>query len=479
MKNVFLRTCTILSTLIATGSSAQTVSTPYTLSGSGSKGIAVGPGDTLFVAGYSDYQIYKIPPGGSPILFIGSGSSGSTDGVGTAASLGDVYDMEVDASGNLYFADYLYQNIRKATPDGTVSTIASFPDGIVSLALGKNDTLYSYSYISGNFSRVDPGGTVTSIAMLPSGAIDLDYVSHDTFYLAGYLNNVIYQIAADGTYTVLAGSGTSGLTDGTGTSAEFANPFSLVRDGLGDLYIADFANHTVRKVSSAGIVSTFAGDGTPGTLDGTGTLAKFTSPIGITISPTSGTLYVSQLSDVGIRAITGATALPLSWLKVQASLTAQRKTNICWEVQEEAVSRYEVLKSTDGRTFTVIGTLKALGDGTRQYSFTDPQQVHKKSYYRVRQIHTDGGSDQTQTLVVSASDLSATTLSIYPSVVDKQLHIDSKIPQTLCILDMQGKLVLHIYLHGDGRQSLDVGSWHSGTYFVQAENGSVYTIVKP
>lgn len=109
------------------------------------------------------------------------------------------------------------------------------------------------------------------------------------------------------TYTVstLAGSGNYGYSNGTGIGASFHSPSGLAIDDSGNVYVADRYNNRIRKITSNGVVTTFAGSGNPAFSDGIGTNASFNEPIGIAID-NSGNLFVADRNNNRIRKITSA-----------------------------------------------------------------------------------------------------------------------------------------------------------------------------
>jgi hypothetical protein len=101
-------------------------------------------------------------------------------------------------------------------------------------------------------------------------------------------------------------SGTSGFSNATGTDARFNAPRGIVRDGTGNAYIADQSNHSIRKVTPLGVVTTFAGTGSSGFVNGNGTSASFNNPVTLAIDANSN-IYVADSSNSAIRKIdTGA-----------------------------------------------------------------------------------------------------------------------------------------------------------------------------
>lgn len=126
-----------------------------------------------------------------------------------------------------------------------------------------------------------------------------------TVFVSDTANALIRKIAADGTVTTLAGSSSlRGNTDGTGAAATFGAPSGLALDAAGNLFVADASNHTIRKVTPAGVVTTFVGAaGLSGTADGTGTQARFNTPTGVALDA-AGNLYVADSLNGTVRRIT-------------------------------------------------------------------------------------------------------------------------------------------------------------------------------
>lgn len=277
----------ILGLIINNVGQAQSVTTvTSSMPTSNNAGIAVGLNDTIYVSSAGNYRIRKLDPSGTVSIFVGSGSSGSVDGTGTAATIQRVYDLEYShTTGYLYFTQYSGGQVRKVSPAGVVTTLATVVGDGAAVAIGTNDTLYTYSMSSGALNRVDPSGTVTLLGTLPGGGTDLKFLNRDTLYLAGGSSQRIFQVSGvTGTYSTLAGSSTSGYTDATGSAAQFSWPTGVTIDGDGYLYVSEYWNNTIRRITKSGVVTTYAGSGTASTVDGTGTSASFNHPWGISIN---------------------------------------------------------------------------------------------------------------------------------------------------------------------------------------------------
>jgi sugar lactone lactonase YvrE len=162
---------------------------------------------------------------------------------------------------------------------------------------------YEVSTLAGNGTPgFSDGNSVSAQFKNPYGIVLAD---NGTLYIADGGNNRIRKITPQGLVSTIAGNGTAGFTDGIGTSAMFNNPTGLALDGKGNIFVADRGNHRIRMISSAGIVSTFAGTGSPGFANGDGSTAQFNNPTGIAsaIQTYGTTLYIADAGNHMIRKI--------------------------------------------------------------------------------------------------------------------------------------------------------------------------------
>jgi sugar lactone lactonase YvrE len=231
----------------------------------------------LFVCDRDANRIVKVTTDGVASVFAGSGSGGAiVNGTGTAAGFYAPYGIAIDGAGNLVVGEYANQAVRKITPAAVVTTLA------------------------GNGTAGFLNGTGTNATFNQPVGLAAD--ASGNVFIADYLNNVIRKITPAGVVTTFAGSGTAALTDGTGTSAAFNGPFALAFDPNGNLIVADYLNHAVRKITPSGVVSTIAGNGTAGYLDATGSAARFFRPAGLAIDGT-GTIFICDAQNNRIRKI--------------------------------------------------------------------------------------------------------------------------------------------------------------------------------
>lgn len=156
--------------------------------------------------------------------------------------------------------------------------------------------------IYGQVSRIAGGGapgsfvTLTGVAVDPSGNV----------FIADWGSSIIYKLTAAGKLSVFAGNGAFGWADGLGKDATFSEPDALVADAAGNVYVSDLQTHLIRKITPAGMVSTFAGKpNNAGANNGIGSAAKFNGPRGLAIDP-AGNIYVADQANNLIRKITPA-----------------------------------------------------------------------------------------------------------------------------------------------------------------------------
>ncbi len=124
-------------------------------------------------------------------------------------------------------------------------------------------------------------------------------------YVADMVNHIIRKVNKDGVVSTFAGSSFSGNKDGMGTSAQMSQPCGITRDAFGNLFVADYGNHKIRKITPSGEVSTYAGTGSVGNVDGASTIASFNHPTGVVVDKL-GTVYVVDQGNNCIRKITSA-----------------------------------------------------------------------------------------------------------------------------------------------------------------------------
>jgi sugar lactone lactonase YvrE len=241
-------------------------------------GIALDSSGNIFVVDSGNHKIRKITSQGVVSTFAGSGSRGSTDGRGADVEFKDPSGIAVD-SGNIFVADTLNHKIRKTVAGVTFITFAGSSEGD---AIGQGT--------AAQFNR--PYG----IALDSSGNI----------FVADTYNHKIRKITPQGEVSTFAGS-SKDFADGKGTTAKFNNPKGIAVDNNGNIFVADSGNHKIRKITSQGVVSTFAGRSLSeiygGFADGKGTDAKFALPSGIAVD-SSGNVFVADSYNHKIRKIT-------------------------------------------------------------------------------------------------------------------------------------------------------------------------------
>ncbi len=255
------------------------------------EGVAVDGAGNLFIADLLDNRIRKVTPAGTITTVAGNGTLGFSGdgGPGTSAELASPTGVAVDGAGNLFIADFLNNRIRKVTPAGIITTVAG----------------------NGTIGFSGDGGPGTSAQLfLPEGvAVD----GAGNLFIADSGNNSIRKVTPAGTITTVAGNGTLGFSGdgGPATLAELDSPVGVAVDGAGNLFIADSENNLIRKITPAGTITTVAGNGTRGFSGdgGPGTSAELASPSGVAVDR-AGNLFIAEWRNNRVRKLTPIAVQP-------------------------------------------------------------------------------------------------------------------------------------------------------------------------
>jgi sugar lactone lactonase YvrE len=264
-----------------TAAGVQTILEPRPGLGSigGSTGLAVDAAGSVYVSDFG--TIRKLTPDGDLVIVAGTGINGP-NGPAPLETFRRASGLALDAAGNLYVADQDDQVVRKVGAGGVVSTVAGRKPG------GFNDGPASAASFS----------APSAVAVQADGSV----------LVADTGNHAIRRIARSGAVTTVAGTGTAGFANGTGTGASFNQPTGIAVDGASNIYVADRGNNALRKITPAGPVTTLAGSGVAGFADAAGPQAAFNYPMHVAVDGAAN-VYVSDIANASIRKITPASVV--------------------------------------------------------------------------------------------------------------------------------------------------------------------------
>jgi NHL repeat len=302
----------LLFSLAAAIAHAQTITTvagsgDYHSSGDGGPALQAGmvPGDLALDSSGNLYLtdddrfIRKVNPSGIITTVAGGGKNGRGDGgPASRATFNGLGGLTIDRLGNLYIADSYNNRVRKVAPDGIITTVA-----------GKGPSDYipcsgCMRTYNGGFSG--DGGPATSAEINRPTGVAVD--AQGNLYIADFLNDRIRKVNAAGIITTEAGGGKNARGDGgPATSAKLQEPFAVTVDHAGNIYFTEPDNNRVRKVNTAGIISTIAGNGAKGFSGdgGSATLAELNYPKFLAVDA-SGNLYIADAGNLRVRKVDSA-----------------------------------------------------------------------------------------------------------------------------------------------------------------------------
>jgi sugar lactone lactonase YvrE len=307
-------------------------------------GVAVDAAGNLFIADSANQRVRRVDPSGVISTVAGNGRFGYSGdgGPATSASLNSPYGVTVDAAGDLFIADAANLRIREVDPSGVISTVAGngsqgylsgySGDGAAAtgaqlyrpngLALDAAGDLFIADSLNNRVRRVDPSGVISTVAgngsygfsgdgglatnarlTSPSGvAVD----AAGDLFIADTFNNRVRKVDPSGVISTVAGNGVPGYSGdgGPATSAALFQPFTVVVDGSGNLFIADSFNHRIRKVDPSGVITTVAGNGTAGYSGdgGPATAASLNYPYSVALDA-AGDLFIADYFNDRVRKV--------------------------------------------------------------------------------------------------------------------------------------------------------------------------------
>jgi len=290
-----------------------------------------GAGNYLYVVDEGNNAIRRVTISDGTVITLAGGTQGFADGLTVNAKFNVPIGIAIGPDGNLYVTDFYNYKIRKITPAGLVTTFAGCDSGYVNgpvkssasthmaefgrlgaIAIAKDGTIFVYDYSAAKIRKISTGGIVSDYAGSTIGDADgsattarfndiegIAIADDGTLYVADATNNKIKKITTTGIVTTIAG-GTFGYKDGPVATAEFKYPYGVAIASDGSLYVTDESNHYIRKISTAGMVSTVAGvdrglSDAPST-SGPGNVALLFYPIDPVIL--NNTLYFTESSEV-------------------------------------------------------------------------------------------------------------------------------------------------------------------------------------
>ena len=390
--------------------------------------------------------------------FAGSATIGNLDGTGIDAQFYYPKGVAADLAGNVFVADNENRLIRKISPQGEVTTFAG----------------------SGQYGYADGQGTAAQFAFPQRIAID---ASGNLFVTDAHR---IRKITAAGTVTTFAGQVDLGYEDGTGTAAKFHNPIGIAVSADGILFVADYLNDRIRKITPAGVVTTFAGS-TQGFADGTGSDAKFDRLTGIAVSA-EGVVYVTDGQNNRIRKVTVegiVTTFAGSTVGFADGNGTDAQFTYPFDLALDAAENVYVADAYNNRIrkITMAGNVTTLAGST--YGFADGIGTAAQFREPVSLTLDPAGdmfvADTGNNVIRKITNVLATTsyqledyIMVYPNPATSMLNINMDVSRAeLIIFDLNGRSLLFKNIN-ENTTVLNISNLSNGLYILQiiSESGT-------
>jgi uncharacterized protein YjdB len=399
------------------------------------QGVAVDAAGNVYVADYGNNRIRKISTTGIITNFAGSGT-GVDGGAATAADVYHPSAVAVDASGNVYIAETGNNRVRKVNTSGIISTVAG--TGV--------------SGFSGD------GGSATAAKLSSPFGVSTD--ASGNVYIADLGNNRIRKVSG-GVISTVAGTGVAGFSGdgGAATSAAINTPYGMTLDASGNMYICDYNNFRIRRVSSTGVISTIAGTGTAtyGGDGGLATLADLNRPTGIAVDA-SGNIYIADNNNQRVRKLC---VLPVSGT-ITGPTTVVMGNNITLSTTGTGGTWSSVF--TAKATVASSGMVHAIASGVDTIKYTATNSCGtSRSVYVINITTSKPGANAIEPAA------QATVLNVYPNPSTGLLNLETaqdKIISQVLVFDIAGKLMQQVSGSANAVQ-VNISDYTPGMYILK------------